>query len=248
MTGDLEPRLTDEERAQLKADEAIIDAGLAEFLKVGMALCRIRDSRLYRETHGTFEAYVEKRWHIGRTRAYQFIEAGHVTTAMSTIVDTPPIENEAQARALAPILKEHGPEVAADTLRAAAAASPVTARSITEHAPTPLVADGDPLPATSDEIPDDEPGDVLAQLASTQAVEEFISSDSEIRAANLRADFSRWIVAIGRAHLFDPEEMADVSPDRVDDVQRVSEALRRWVDQFRRHARSSNLRIVKESQ
>lgn len=75
MNGKVAERLTDDERAAFEADEAIIESGFVEFLKVGMALCRIRDSRLYRETHGTFESYVEKRWHLGRARANTTVAA-----------------------------------------------------------------------------------------------------------------------------------------------------------------------------
>lgn len=130
MTGDVAERLTAEEQAQLAADEAIIAGGFVEFLKVGLALARVRDERLYRADYATFEAYVEKRWGLTRTHAYRLIEAGHVAVAMSPMGDTPQIENERQARALAPIVKEHGPQAAADTLRAAAEAGPVTAKSI----------------------------------------------------------------------------------------------------------------------
>ncbi len=109
--------LTPAEVDQLAKEEAIIEAGQAIFMKVGMALARIRDGRLYRATYGTFEAYVDQRWGFTRIRAYQLIEAGVVVASVSTMVDTPEIENERQARALAPIVRESGPEAAADILR-----------------------------------------------------------------------------------------------------------------------------------
>lgn len=109
--------LTPAEADQLAADEAIIEVGITMFFKVGMALCRIRDQRTYRATHDTFEVYVTERWAMSKTRAYQLIEAGIVTEQMSTIVDAPEIENEAQARALAPIIRLHGPQAAAEVVR-----------------------------------------------------------------------------------------------------------------------------------
>lgn len=39
----------------LEENEAIIERGLATFVEVGTALAEIRDNRLYRESHGTFE-------------------------------------------------------------------------------------------------------------------------------------------------------------------------------------------------
>ena len=94
MTGDdLVQPLTDQEREQLAADEAIIENGFVGFLKVGMALARIRDSRAYRETHATFEDYCSKRWSLTRTRAYELMQAGAVATVVSEISNTP-VERE----------------------------------------------------------------------------------------------------------------------------------------------------------
>ncbi len=79
--------------------EAVVERGLATFVEVGTALMEIRDARLYRETHGTFEAYCRERWGWSRQRSHQLIEASRV----STVVD---IGNERQARELAPLLRE----------------------------------------------------------------------------------------------------------------------------------------------
>ena len=46
--------------------EAVIERGLRTFVEVGEALLRIRDERLYRETHGTFEDYCRERWAMRR--------------------------------------------------------------------------------------------------------------------------------------------------------------------------------------
>ena len=42
--------------------EHIIQLGLGTFYYVGSALLEIRDSRLYRSTHATFEDYCRDRW------------------------------------------------------------------------------------------------------------------------------------------------------------------------------------------
>lgn len=142
-TTDYSP-LTPAEADQLAHDEAIIEAGIAGFLKVGMALCRIRDQRTYRATHATFEDYVDDRWHMSKTRAYQLIEAGYVADAVASvrpqIVDVPEVENEGQARALAPVVRDHGPEVAAEVLADAAESGKVTAVAITKAAEKRKVA------------------------------------------------------------------------------------------------------------
>lgn len=61
----------------------------------------IREGRLYRETHGTFEDYCRERWRMSKPRAYQLMQAA----AVSTNVDVP---NEGIARALAPLRDEPG--------------------------------------------------------------------------------------------------------------------------------------------
>lgn len=122
--------LTPAEVDQLAKDEAIVAEGLAGFMKVGMALARIRDKRLYRATHSTFEAYLDDRWHLKRTRAYELISAGTIATAVSEISDIP--LNEAQAKALGPVVRESGAEAAAAVLAdiAETNAGKVTAKAI----------------------------------------------------------------------------------------------------------------------
>jgi hypothetical protein len=97
--------LTTRGQRDLEALEGIVQRGLATFIEVGRALAEIRDRRLYRQSHGTFEEYCHEKWLLRRTRAYQLIDAAKVGEAMSTMVDTPPT-NERQARELAPLLRE----------------------------------------------------------------------------------------------------------------------------------------------
>lgn len=84
--------LTITEQASLLKLESRIEKGLQSFYEVGSALLTIRDSRLYRGTHGTFEAYCQDRWHMSRPRAYQLIEAAKVKENLSTTVDIPSSE------------------------------------------------------------------------------------------------------------------------------------------------------------
>jgi hypothetical protein len=90
--------LSETEDARLARNETRISQGLASFVEVGEALSDIRDARLYRATHGTFESYCADRWNMTKGRVYQLIGAKEM---MSTIVDKSAITTESQARELA---------------------------------------------------------------------------------------------------------------------------------------------------
>jgi len=95
---DYNPEDLDElERGRLLECEAVIERGLETFHAVGRSLLTIRDTRLYRQTHATFEDYCRQRWGIDRTYAHRLIQSVKV-------VETLPIGNtpicEAQAREL----------------------------------------------------------------------------------------------------------------------------------------------------
>lgn len=98
---------SDQER--LTELEAVIERGLAVFVEVGLALMEIKNSRLYRETHATFEEYVDQRWGMSRTRGYQMIDAAVVSTMVDAAGLPAPV-NERQARELAPLLRDEGEE------------------------------------------------------------------------------------------------------------------------------------------
>lgn len=78
--------------------ERVIERGQQTFIEVGRALLEIRDRRLYRETHTTFEAYCRERWGWSRHHANRHIDAALVTDALVPTGTKP--ENEAQARAM----------------------------------------------------------------------------------------------------------------------------------------------------
>lgn len=119
------------ERTRLAGCEARIERGLATFVDVGQALLEVRDGRLYRAEHGTFEDYCRERWGMSRKRAYDLTTAAEVTAAVSPNGDTPSPPNEAVARELAPLradpprlreawqsaVEEHGPEPTAAQVR-----------------------------------------------------------------------------------------------------------------------------------
>lgn len=63
--------------------ERVIERGFTVFVEVGQALAEIRDAKLYRASHKTFEEYCKARWDIGRSRAYELIDQAKVSTALA---------------------------------------------------------------------------------------------------------------------------------------------------------------------
>lgn len=71
-TGELDPA----ESARLVRLERTVDRAVEVAGKIaGEALATIRDEKLYRMTHHTFEDYVGERWGFSRRTAYRMIEA-----------------------------------------------------------------------------------------------------------------------------------------------------------------------------
>ncbi|UHD45351.1 hypothetical protein LUX29_20540 [Aureimonas altamirensis] len=77
-------KLQKHDAVRLRHCEAVIHKGLSTFQEVGEALIEIRDSKLYRESHETFEVYCRDRWDLHRRRAYQLIDHAK---AMEVIVE-----------------------------------------------------------------------------------------------------------------------------------------------------------------
>lgn len=89
--------------------EGVIESGLMTFFEVGAALAQIRERRLYRETHDTFEAYCQERWSFNRQRASQLIQASE----MSRILDIQPAR-ASHVEALLPLKSQ--PELAREVV------------------------------------------------------------------------------------------------------------------------------------
>ena len=115
--------LTAAETDRLVELEQAVDRGLQTFVEVGQALAEIRERKLYRASHDTFERYCRERWGFTRRRALQFIDAAAVTTLVVN-AGLPAPTHEAQARELVPLRKRPDePETASrDTLIIAHAA------------------------------------------------------------------------------------------------------------------------------
>jgi hypothetical protein len=88
--------LSELERDRLAVLEDDVRVGLSTFLMVGNALAEIQAGELYRGTHTRFDEYLRDRWQLGKSRAYQLIEASTVAGGMD---DPPPTESHARALA-----------------------------------------------------------------------------------------------------------------------------------------------------
>lgn len=87
--------------------EGKIESGLQTFVDVGEALMEIRDSKLYRVEHDTFEDYCKDKWHFTKTQANRLIGASIVAENLApTGVKIP---TERQARPLTKLPAEQQP-------------------------------------------------------------------------------------------------------------------------------------------
>jgi N6-adenosine-specific RNA methylase IME4 len=115
-----------EKRTELEIHEAIIERGLVTFTEVGESLLIIRDNRLYKETHSTFESYCQERWGWSRQHATRHIQAAQIGGILSPMGDKPTTER--QVRELTPLLDQ--PDVLRETWNQLQAEGNVTAQSI----------------------------------------------------------------------------------------------------------------------
>lgn len=92
--------LTAIESSRLAELETTIDKGMSTFVAVGQALAEIRDQRLYRESHSTFEAYCWERWGWTRQHSNRVIGAASVARQLEPMGSIPVSE-----RALRPVVK-----------------------------------------------------------------------------------------------------------------------------------------------
>lgn len=184
--------LTGPERAELARCEAVIERGFRTFIEVGNALAEVRDARLYRAEHRTFQDYCRDQWGFSRKRAYDLIGAAAVAAELSQICDTP-VQRESHAAALAAVPKSDREKV---WVRAVEAANgKPTATTVKSVAATLTGAGGSaPVPV---------PGEVLAAApAASNALE---SSVSRTRSAARR-------LPCGVA------ELCEAEPDHTDEI------------------------------
>lgn len=222
-TGEVVAPLTGTEATALTMAEATIEAGLATFVEVGEALCSIRDARLYRASHPTFEAYCRERWNLARSTAYQLIDAADVVSAMAD-TDAPPPATERQARALAPLKAD--PEKMADAMRAAAerTAGKPTAAAIADE--VKKIVDQEKARRAD-----------LAELRAWEAANQPPGFDPERNAEMVRQRGALNRLCRDIAVFDDPAEfvaahLADDAVDRLRDIAGNADHASRWLNGF----------------
>lgn len=100
--------LTVTETAKLENLETVIDGGLKSFVEVGRALVEVREGRLYRGNHVTFEKYCQERWGMSADYARKHIAAAETVNLIerdSTNTIVLP-SNESQVRPLTKLPSE----------------------------------------------------------------------------------------------------------------------------------------------
>src|SRR6266404_3639004 len=101
--------LTIIESARLQELEQQMEQDQAAFARYGNALLEIRESRLYRQSHATFEDYCLERWQMNRAYAGKLISAAQVATNLYPIGYKP--ESEGQVRPLVSLEPDQQREV-----------------------------------------------------------------------------------------------------------------------------------------
>lgn len=115
------------ESSELAKHEAVIERGLQTFCEVGTALLAIRDGRLYRESHETFEEYCQERWQLDRVYAYRIMNAAEVAANLLPMGNIP--INERQARPLT-TLEPEAQRIVWEVVQKTAPAGKVTAAHV----------------------------------------------------------------------------------------------------------------------
>lgn len=97
---------------ELGRQEKIIERGLETFVEVGNALSVIREGKLYKLNHSTFEEYCKERWGFNRDYANKQIRAAQTVgnLKMDTMVSISP-QSERQTRPLTNLEPEQQSEV-----------------------------------------------------------------------------------------------------------------------------------------
>jgi hypothetical protein len=100
----VEAELTTQEAARLEHLKAVVSRGIQSYYEMGDALREIRDSRLYRATHATFDEFCRECWGFAKSHIYRLIDTSIVAENVSPTGEVP--RTERQARELTPLNRE----------------------------------------------------------------------------------------------------------------------------------------------
>jgi hypothetical protein len=215
--------------------ETVIDGGLQSFVAVGEALLEVRDSRLYRIGYETFEAYCKGRWSFTDRRARQLMDATEAVRSLPTGTMVPVTER--QARELAPVIRDHGPEVAAQVMAEASANGPATAETVRAAAAPfrPRLAADDPY--FGDRQPDPE---VAAFRERT------LAADPDVQLADIRLRWSKALLRLSELVSFEPGKyVRHMERGDLDLLPGHIASARAWLDAIEReHTAAIRPRLV----
>lgn len=77
--------LTKAENRELASIEEEIDTDLKAFIRTGRNFMTIRDKRLHRDNHKSFDAYCRSRWNLGKSYANRLIAAAEAADDVSEV-------------------------------------------------------------------------------------------------------------------------------------------------------------------
>lgn len=228
--------------------EQRIERGLKTFIDVGQALAEIRDSRLYRGTHETFEAYLEQRWQMSRSYAHRMIAAAEIALPIGN-TELPAVRTESQARELAKVPEPERAEVWRETVeRTEGKPTAAAIRETVERNQTPGSGGAVNAPPPDPGI-DESPAPAEPE---PDTAEHHANLDAQLDAAmegtpqRFRRNFSAAVARSDDVWQFDPERIAEVyAGDFSQAVRPFLEEMTRWCEAVAAaHRRKSGLRVV----
>src|SRR5206468_225623 len=114
--------LSQQEKIRLRSLVQKVEHGVSTFLEVGAALIELRSSRLYRETHSTFESFCRDTFGLARSTCDGMIRSASVAqTLKENGIELAPTTSEAVLR---PVAALPSPELQRATWRLIESASP----------------------------------------------------------------------------------------------------------------------------
>jgi len=155
--------------------EKTIKAGEKTFIEVGLALTEIRDDKLYRAEHGSFEKYMDCVWGWSKQHGYRIIEAAHVAKA------NPQVTTQNAANALAKVPPPRRQSVVSKIVETG---KKITAAAIKSASPAPRKPTSVVLDGTGLEVPKE----ALGLWNRGGEVQELMDSISRVRAILKKAE------------------------------------------------------------
>jgi hypothetical protein len=214
-----EPDLIAAELEELDRCESLLRAADLAFWVEGRMLQTIRDGRLYRETHTSFDDYCQQVWERSARRANQLIEVWRLAEYLILEVGKifPKINiNEGQVKALLPLANRYDEKAAGSVYRVVAASD----RKVTAALITSVIS---VLP--TDRFDEDE---------ATALVKQFLDGEARMLTAPEKAATDPFTAAIGRiqATVQRVEKLAGDDPEQ---ARRVADELEAAAAKIRSH-------------